>query len=639
MGKVLYACRPFGAPNFYCNEPNTCLVRPRFERRLTIVTFDKPAGFHKTDLRCGGGCGAEPVSPSASLTDAHHPQNTGPVPPQGSNTENRHRRRLLVVAPFALALLLASASLWMFTRNNDFPLDYHPDEPGKVAQLMHPAQIRNFTHPLLRLEAANVVRIGLGVHNDERAIAIAGRWTSAALAAILVFALAIAGYFCAGYQGLLMCGAMAALCPALDVYAHFFKEDTALLAGLAVALAGAGRLVGTNHRSAQCAAAVIMGTGCAAAISGKYVGLAAVGPCLAAIILAPSIEPRSPLLRFLAFAIPAATSILAVNFRAFENFFLPRLEPAALERIAGEFSNSTTGHEDLALAVPNIFSLQVGISELMPHVWLFIAIGIVSSAPRGLLDRSTAVAAAFLLTFAVVLSYSAFPFPRYALPITVLSYFVAGQLMATVLRRMKEPWLSWAVFVTCLGLIGVTQGAQCWRLNMQFADDSRQRLREWVALHLGEQTAILAEDFTSLGGAGDPWRYPDQSRIQARIVKTGSVADRAQTIDHLKTAGVDYVVVAEPKYERYFRPSIHSVSYARQEDLLRRQWFYRELFARAELVWSSVPSPPSHAYVNPELRVYGVPNSTANASQAASPRAGELASSLGDGCRGRAVAC
>jgi hypothetical protein len=122
-------------------------------------------------------------------------------------------------------------------------------------------------------------------------------------------------------------------------------------------------------------------------------------------------------------------------------------------------------------------------------------------------------------------------------------------------------------------------------------------------------------------------------------VKTGSVADRAQTIDHLKTAGVDYVVVAEPKYERYFRPSIHSVSYARQEDLLRRQWFYRELFARAELVWSSVPSPPSHAYVNPELRVYGVPNSTANASQAASPRAGELASSLGDGCRGRAVAC
>ena len=128
---------------------------------------------------------------------------------------------------------------------------------------------------------------------------------------------------------------------------------------------------------------------------------------------------------------------------------------------------------------------------------------------------------------------------------------------------------------------------------MQFADDSRQRLREWAALHLGEQTAILAEDYTALDGVGDPWRFPRQSRIQAQIVRTGSVSDRAPTIDHLKTAGVDYVVVAEPKYERYFRPSIHSVPYARQEDLLRRQRFYSELFSRAELVWSSVPSPPT----------------------------------------------
>jgi hypothetical protein len=564
---------------------------------------------------------AVPAKPISTMPIA--PKYAAPVSLQPSNAESRYRGRLLVVAPFALALLLASTSLWMFTRNNDFPLDYHPDEPGKVAQLMHPAQMRNFNHPLLMLEAANAIRIGLGVHDDERAIVIVGRWTSAALAAIAVLALAIAGYFCAGYQGLLMCGGMVALCPALNVYAHFFKEDTALLAGLAGALAGASWLVATNQRLAQWAAAVVMGAGCAAAVSGKYIGVAAVGPCLAAIFLAPRTEPRSLLLRFLAFAIPVATSILAINFRAFQNFFLPRLGPAALEKIVEEFFHATTGHDELALTVPNTFSLQIGISEWMPHVWLFMAIGIASLGTRGLLNRSTAVAGAFLLTFAVVLSYSAFPFPRYALPITVLSYFVAGQLMACVLRQMKEPkWLNRAAFVTCLGLIGAVQGAQCWRLSMQFADDSRQRLREWVARHLAEHTAILAEDFTSLDGAGDPWRYPHQSRIQARIVRTGSVAD-APTIDHLKAAGVDYVVVAEPKYERYFRPGVHSVSYARQEDVLRRQQFYNELFARAELVWSSIPSPPSHAYVNPELRVYRLPDPTAIISDVArTPRSG-----------------
>jgi hypothetical protein len=433
---------------------------------------------------------------------------------------------------------------------------------------------------------------------------------------------------------------MAALCPALDVYAHFFKEDTALLAGVAVALAGASRLVTTNKRWAQWAAAAVMGVGCAAAISGKYIGLAAVGPCLAAIFLAPRIEPRSLLLRFLGFAVPAAASVLAINFRAFESFFLPRLGPGASEKIVEEFFQSTMGHRDLALAVPNTFSLQVAINELMPHVWVFMGVGMVLSLLCGLLNRSAVVAGAFLLTFAVVLSYSAFPFPRYALPITVLGYFVAGQLMASGLRRTKQPrWFKQTAFVTCLGLIGATQGAQCWRLNIQFADDSRQRLREWVA-RLGEQTTILAEDYTALDGVGDPWRFPHQSRIQVQILRTGSVADRAPTMDHLKTAGVDYVVVAEPKYERYFRPGIHSVSYARQEDLLHRQRFYSELFARAELVWSSVPSPPSHAYVNPELRVYRVPIPTANASQSASPWAGELASSSGDGdCRGRAVTC
>jgi hypothetical protein len=534
------------------------------------------------------------------------PKYAAPVLPQPGNSESRYRAMFLVM-PLALSLLLAGSSLWIFTRNNDFPLDYHPDEPGKVSQLMHPTQIRNFNHPLLMLEAANAVQIGLGVQSDDRAVAITGRWLSAALAAIAVLALAIAGFVCAGYQGLLICGAMAALCPALNVYAHFFKEDTALLAGVAIALAGASWLVATSKRWAQCAATGVMGIGFAAAISGKYIGLAAVGPCLAAILLAPRIEGRSLLLRFLAFVIPAATSILGINFRAFESFFPLRLAPAASGKIVVEFFHSMTAHEDLALSVPNTFSLQVAISELMPHVWVFLGVGVVLSLWRGPPNRSVLVAGAFLLTFAVVLSYSAFPFPRYALPITVLSYFVAGQLLASGLRRMKQSrWLKQVTFVTCLGLVGVIQGAQCWRLNMQFAEDSRQRVREWLA-SLGEQTAVLVEDYTALDGIGDPWRFPRQSQIQAQIVRTGSVADHAPTIDRLKMTGIDYVVVAEPKYERYFRVGIHSVSNAGQGDLLRRQHFYSELFARAELVWSSVPSPPSHAYVNPELRVYRLP--------------------------------
>ncbi|MGC1884812.1 MAG: hypothetical protein WA709_01690, partial [Stellaceae bacterium] len=175
-------------------------------------------------------------------------------------------------APLGPALFLAILSLWVFTRNNDFPLDYHPDERGKVLQLIDPTHTRNFNHPLLMLEAAAAVRDWLHIDNDERANVIAGRWASAALASIAVLTLAVAGYYAAGYQGLVICGSMAALCPPLNVYAHFFKEDTALVAGLAVAILGATRLIATDQRSKQGFAAALMGVGCAAALSGKYVG-------------------------------------------------------------------------------------------------------------------------------------------------------------------------------------------------------------------------------------------------------------------------------------------------------------------------------------------------------------------------------
>ena len=242
-------------------------------------------------------------------------------------------------------------------------------------------------------------------------------------------------------------------------------------------------------------------------------------------------------------------------------------------------------------------------------MWLFLAIGTVLLAGARSLTLSEVVGVVFLLTFAIVLSCSAFPFPRYALPVTVLGYFVAGQMMTSALQRLQKAlWFKLFALAGCVGLIVATQGAQLWQFNKQFADDSRQRLREWVACHVVDQETILAEDFTVLEGTGDNWRYPTQSRIPARIIKMGSVADRAPTLEQLKMSGVDYVAVAEPKYEQYFRAGVHSVSSEGADQIAQHRRFYADLFARAELVWSSVPSPPSHAYVNPELRVYRLPD-------------------------------
>jgi hypothetical protein len=511
----------------------------------------------------------------------------------------------IALAPFALALAMALASLWIFTRNNDFPLDYHPDEPGKVVQVMTPGEPRNFNHPLLMLEAANAVRKMFHVPREKRAVGIAGRWTSAGLAAITVLALALAGYSQSGYRGLLLCGGSVAFCPALDIYAHFFKEDTSLVAGMAVALLGAARMIATEQPRRQLAAAALMGFGCGAAISGKYVGIVTVAPCLSALFLVRGCAPRLLLSRAAAFAAPLAAGVLGFNWRAFTSFMPPRFSPAAWEKLTHGFASVTTGHEGLALPMPNPFLLDVTASEMLPHVWLFLGLAVLVLARRRAPSRWGVTLGAFFFAFAVALSWSAFPFHRYALPMTVLGYFVAGQAIAAALPCIDRPrWLRRAGLPICLCLIVLFQGLQCWRFDAQFADDSRQRLREWVALNLPATATVLAEDYTALQGPGDPWRHPDQHKIAARIVISSPSAYRSGTVGQLKAAGVDYIAVAEPRFERYFRPGIHGLSTAEQQDLIRYQRFYRELFARAELVWCSVPSPPNHAYLDPELRLY-----------------------------------
>ena len=79
------------------------------------------------------------------------PQMPGPNREAPVGAGSRRLRLLQIVMPFALALLLASVSLWISTLHNDFPQNYHPDEPSKIAQLVNPEQERNFNHPLLML--------------------------------------------------------------------------------------------------------------------------------------------------------------------------------------------------------------------------------------------------------------------------------------------------------------------------------------------------------------------------------------------------------------------------------------------------------------------------------------------------------
>jgi hypothetical protein len=517
-----------------------------------------------------------------------------------------------MISAIVIAIAMAWASYHLFTRNNDFPLDYHPDEWSKVNQIASRTQIRNLNHPLLMLETANLLREywGLSLRADDRELAIVGRRASALIASIGVFCFALTGFVCYRFVGLLIVGCSAMLCPSLLVFAHYMKEDASLAGGIGVAVLGAAMTAVAKRWSTQLLAACVLGIGCAAAASGKYVGAAVLAPALLALCIARVPSWWALPARFVMFFSIATASFVAINARAFEDPWTLTLKPHAPYAFQDEFEHGITEHSGLRLATPGLYCLRIAAENWQWHLWTFVGIALASTAwmlirrRPGAVSRWGIVAGAFFATFITVLAFNAIPFQRYALPITVLGYiFAACAISATIVRFADRRRV---ILFTALALmpILVLQGRRCLQYNRQFISDSRERLSQWIATNVPAGTRIVADNFASLDRTGDPWRFPDRKRFRAYVSSRG-YACNSGSLQSLARSGVKYVVTAEPNYQRFFAPGV--MPSAGNEDYFDfARSFYTTLFERGTLVWSSKPVPPSGAYVDPELRVYDI---------------------------------
>jgi hypothetical protein len=500
---------------------------------------------------------------------------------------------------------MGRTALWLYTRNNDFPLTYHPDESGKVAQLIG-SMSWNFKHPLLMLEATNLAMEHYQINGDPRAVVMIGRWTSALLASIGVTALAIAGYCAYRTAGVLIGGLTMMLCPYLLVYAHYLKEDASLLGGIMFAIFGARLVISAKDEFVQLLATAVMGIGAGAAASGKYVGAGAVVPCLFTLCIARVPHWWSIPTRLIVFAAIAVGTVVFINQRAFVDWMSLELSPQAEAGMQEEVQHGQEGHNGLALPKPNAWCLRMSLTEVMPHLWGMAGLGALWILWRRQLGRWGFVLGAFLLTFIIELSQNTITFPRYAMPITICLYFIASQLGAyfvSDLQRVSK-WGHVALAACVAAIIGF-QGRWCLSLDEQFRDDSRQRVREWIAKNLPPDARIIADSYTDLHQAGDPWRFPNQSVLQQQVQVPGFFASNSgRSPQDLAAMGFDYVATASCSYQRFFEP-VHGID-GYEDTLQRNRQFYEELFKQGQLVWSSVPHPDSHSYVNMEIRVYKI---------------------------------
>ena len=154
------------------------------------------------------------------------------------------------------------------------------------------------------------------------------------------------------------------------------------------------------------------------------------------------------------------------------------------------------------------------------------------------------------------------------------------------------PWLRNSAIGAAVAVLLTPQLSRCLNYISQFRDDSRQRVRPWIAAELPRNARIFADHYADLGSDGD------------RVNSSLFVVERGN-LSEMRQKGVDYVVLADISYQRFFDPLIGPASGATEtfEQCRRR---YAEIMQSGHLVWKTVPSPNMLAYTNPEIRVYRI---------------------------------
>jgi hypothetical protein len=550
-----------------------------------------------------------------------------PLDPHPSNSLTALRWLKPLVAGGILVVLFC-VSLSLYTRNNHFPMRYHPDESGKVDQILSPRHLRNYHHPQLLLEVSDQLLKVWPTDDPQQAVQI-GRTASALCAALTVVAAALLGYCVAGFAGLFILAAFLLVSSPMIIYSHYMKEDASLMLGLVLCLLASRVYWGknrtrtpeslTNDRVASTgrsvwfdlAAVALMGIACAVATSGKYVGVYTVATLLPLLFFPRGRYKLIPL-RLLIFVLATVAVTLLINHLIFQdwNGFTRSLE--------AETHHGMTEHFDLAMDVPTTFFIlntwETASTPVRVFAVLYLPLLLITWKRRsgwGLFPIF------FLAVSTAVIARCPIPFPRYGLPMVVTLYVMAGltgcfavdwaESIVGRLARRSDPPRSGRSIAGALVATVVVAFALASQIPLagdyldQFGHDSRQGLRDWL-LKNGQPGATIAADFyAGLRDDGRPQHSSDE--WHGFRIEPSYYGFAPQVVGWGNLRDVRYVAICDIAYERYTVPQAHGYGDRAYEFNVRKE-FYRKLIDHCTPVWKSVPKHPMHAYTNPTIYLY-----------------------------------
>jgi 4-amino-4-deoxy-L-arabinose transferase-like glycosyltransferase len=486
-----------------------------------------------------------------------------------------------------VALVVFAAGMALFSERLSFAFYDHPDEPGKVAQVLHHA--KNFRHPLLMLTSAELARKAFlhgTAKDDPQRVVETGRLVVAGFAAASAALLALVAARLHGIWAGVLVGLLVVTQPLLYELAHYFKEDPVLLFGW-VACAGAAHHHAT-HRDAP--SLVLLGVAAGVAAAGKYVGAAWV-PVAAALGASSGATGRERWKRAGAVAGCAVLTWLVIDFRIFRS-------PAGIvpQSLAYEIGKAFAGKHGLAKEVPHAFYAGV---QARYGGWWVPALAALWAAFAIYRPRKIPVAewllagtsAAFLIAF----SFTPKTSERYYLPIAVaLCYLaVAGAFHWVALAPRARIAATAAAVVLCLAA-GFAQARDTRELRAAFERDDRTELIAAVA-GLPPTAIVVQDQSVGLPEPGRRWQDAGRAPLPQRILGAKQAPDLG-SLAELRARGVTYLALCRRTFGTYFDAD-HVVR--DEAHVSARRAFYRTALERGRVLREWEPGPVT--YLQPGL--------------------------------------
>jgi hypothetical protein len=439
-----------------------------------------------------------------------------------------------------------------------------------------------------------------GVPLQAQRLVEAGRWVSATFTALAIIALSWLAFVWRDWPAAIATGLALLLQHQVFELAHYLKEDTALVFGVACTFL-------VTFLFAQRPTAVragVLGIAVACAISGKYIGVAVLAVVIPVLWTTPH-SGRGLLLGTFAAALCAA--LFLINLPLI-------LHPAAFAHsFDREMQLVVHGQQGSARGAPHSQYLNIFRDNTTPVMWVLLIVFLAERwRERRELKLVEWLLIAFPFAFMLALSFSPKSNDRYFLPATVIfTLFAAiGARDAAELLRGWLPmrWSSASLILLLLvSEVISTPPPASWKTLSEyfvaFQHDDNRELIDWVKAQL-PPNAVIAKDSRIL--LPDPRNSKDAARFEPmpQTILAKKFAADLGSIDELRSRGVTHIAISETDYGGFFRDGVR-LKPGEVADFERRKAFYTTLLREGYPLFQRDRGVV--LYLHPGIRLYAVP--------------------------------